>query len=356
MCPHHMLLTHYKILILPPALLSGFHTSSPIITERLANESGHSPALAQSAIALILPGYTVLCGALELQAKSIIAGSVRLVYAIIYSLFLGFALTMGTAIYGVIDKEATSETVCREPLSGEGYWIFFFVPAFAFCLMVINQAKYRQMPVMLGKSLQFTSVFPRRIRTCFTSLQFDVSRRLTKPHRTPYPTTKCLSMTTRLTLLNSHRLRWLPSQLLYRQTLRWQRTSVFRGRILCNSRYGERLLPCQSRRGDQRSQPTLQESDRQDCIALHSGGLESDAQYAGICCSDTYWMANDTLSPPTLWCCTTWYKRLKPGKEATSRVPCYLLTRCIGYASRHIRTSTLRSLRVRIAGSGHQHQ
>lgn len=58
------------------------------------------PALAQSAIALILPGYTVLCGALELQSKSIIAGSVRLVYAIIYSLFLGFALTMGTAVYG----------------------------------------------------------------------------------------------------------------------------------------------------------------------------------------------------------------------------------------------------------------
>lgn len=113
------------------------------------------PALAQSSIALILPGYTVLCGALELQAKSIIAGSVRLVYAIIYSLFLGFALTMGTSIYGVIDKSATSDITCHNPLSGEGYWIFFFVPPFAFCLMVINQAKYKQMPVMLGKSSHY---------------------------------------------------------------------------------------------------------------------------------------------------------------------------------------------------------
>lgn len=63
------------------------------------NELFCFPALAQAAIALILPGYTVLCGALELQAKSIVAGSVRMVYAIIYSLFLGFALTMGTALY-----------------------------------------------------------------------------------------------------------------------------------------------------------------------------------------------------------------------------------------------------------------
>jgi uncharacterized membrane protein YjjP (DUF1212 family) len=43
-------------------------------------------ALAQSSIALILPGYIVLCGALELQSKSMVAGSVRMVYAIIVSI------------------------------------------------------------------------------------------------------------------------------------------------------------------------------------------------------------------------------------------------------------------------------
>lgn len=57
-------------------------------------------AVAQSSIALILPGYTVLCAALELQSKSLVAGSVRMVYAIIYSLFLGFGILIGTVIMG----------------------------------------------------------------------------------------------------------------------------------------------------------------------------------------------------------------------------------------------------------------
>ena len=57
-------------------------------------------AIAQSSIALILPGYTVLCAALELQSKSLVSGSVRMVYAIIYSLFLGFGILVGSVVMG----------------------------------------------------------------------------------------------------------------------------------------------------------------------------------------------------------------------------------------------------------------
>lgn len=42
-------------------------------------------AVTQGALALILPGYIILCGALELQSKNIVAGSVRMFYSIIYS-------------------------------------------------------------------------------------------------------------------------------------------------------------------------------------------------------------------------------------------------------------------------------
>jgi uncharacterized membrane protein YjjP (DUF1212 family) len=42
-------------------------------------------AIAQGSLALILPGYIILCGSLELQSKNIVAGSVRMFYAIIYS-------------------------------------------------------------------------------------------------------------------------------------------------------------------------------------------------------------------------------------------------------------------------------
>jgi len=104
-------------------------------------------AMAQSSIALILPGYMVLCASLELQSKSMVAGSVRMVYAIIYSLFLGFGITVGTAFYGLMDPNATSATTCQNPITGFYKWPF--VPAFALCLAFINQAKWRQMPVMV---------------------------------------------------------------------------------------------------------------------------------------------------------------------------------------------------------------
>jgi len=103
-------------------------------------------AMAQSSIALILPGFMVLCASLELQSKHIVAGSVRMVYAIIYSLFLGFGITIGTVLYGMMDKNATSMTTCHEPMSTNFH--YFFVPAFAICLMIVNQAKCKQIPSM----------------------------------------------------------------------------------------------------------------------------------------------------------------------------------------------------------------
>ncbi|PGH09438.1 hypothetical protein GX51_00543 [Blastomyces parvus] len=107
-------------------------------------------ALAQSSICLILPGYIVLCGALALQSRNIIAGSVRMVYAIIYSLFLGFGMLIGTALYGAIDKNATSEFACpASPIRNEYLQRFPFVLGFAICSSLINQAKFKQIPVMV---------------------------------------------------------------------------------------------------------------------------------------------------------------------------------------------------------------
>ena len=132
-----------------------FEISAAVLTSFLARAFGSIKggnvfcfsALAQSSIALILPGYIVLCASLELQSHSIVAGSVRMVYAIIYSLFLGFGITMGTAIYGVLDHHAVSEPTCKDPSSG--FLIFLAVPCFTLCLCVINQAKWKQTPIMI---------------------------------------------------------------------------------------------------------------------------------------------------------------------------------------------------------------
>ncbi|KAL4804718.1 hypothetical protein BDV18DRAFT_27040 [Aspergillus unguis] len=108
-------------------------------------------ALSQSSIALILPGFMVLCSSLELQSHQIIAGSIRMVYAIIYSLFLGYGVTVGTTIYGLIDANATSEKQCpNQDVYGSPYTQrFCFVPLFVIFVAVINQAKWKQLPTMI---------------------------------------------------------------------------------------------------------------------------------------------------------------------------------------------------------------
>ena len=95
-------------------------------------------ALAQSSIALILPGYIILCASLELQSRNIVAGSVRMVYAIIYTLFLGFGITIGTALFGFMDpRGATSSVTCESPAYWKNTYLthFPFVPIFTMCLV-----------------------------------------------------------------------------------------------------------------------------------------------------------------------------------------------------------------------------
>lgn len=132
-----------------------FEIGAAVVTSFLARAFGSIrggdlfcfSALAQSSIALILPGYIVLCASLELQSRSIVAGSVRMVYAIIYSLFLGFGITIGTAVYGLLDSNAVSQTTCKNSMPA--HWFFFFVPGFTMCLIIINQAKWKQAPMMM---------------------------------------------------------------------------------------------------------------------------------------------------------------------------------------------------------------
>ncbi|ODQ80982.1 hypothetical protein BABINDRAFT_170700 [Babjeviella inositovora NRRL Y-12698] len=104
-------------------------------------------AITQGSLALILPGYIILCGSLELQSRNLVAGAVRMFYAIIYSLLLGFGITLGAALYGWIDKNATSETQCPTQLNP--WFRFIFVPGFTIGLGLVNQARFSQLPVMV---------------------------------------------------------------------------------------------------------------------------------------------------------------------------------------------------------------
>lgn len=106
-------------------------------------------AIAQGSLALILPGYIILCGSLELQSRNLVAGGVRMFYAIIYSLFLGFGITLGSALYGWVDSDSTSRTSCPAHHQTDARFRILFVPLFTTCLGLINQAELRQLPVMI---------------------------------------------------------------------------------------------------------------------------------------------------------------------------------------------------------------
>jgi uncharacterized membrane protein YjjP (DUF1212 family) len=107
-------------------------------------------AISQASIALILPGFLVLCSSLELQSHQIIAGSIRMVYALLFSLFIGYGITVGTTIYGLIDPKAVSDTQCPKKGAFQNPYAqrFPFVALMTIWLLIINQGKWKQLPPM----------------------------------------------------------------------------------------------------------------------------------------------------------------------------------------------------------------
>lgn len=105
-------------------------------------------AIVLSGLCMILPGYMILRGALEIQSRSIVSGVVGMFYAIIYSLFLGFGLTLGSALYGWIDKNAYDKTTCSNIGTIGNIWKLLFVPCFNVFQSLACQATWNQVGVM----------------------------------------------------------------------------------------------------------------------------------------------------------------------------------------------------------------
>ncbi|PWN44218.1 DUF1212-domain-containing protein [Ceraceosorus guamensis] len=111
-------------------------------------------SIASSGLILVLPGYVILCGSLELASKNMIAGSVRMVYAIIYSLFLGFGIAIGSDFYFLLDPAARNSILpdwpwYRQPISP--WFNFIFVPLFSLlsCFNLLQPLRSWNLPVMV---------------------------------------------------------------------------------------------------------------------------------------------------------------------------------------------------------------
>lgn len=68
-------------------------------------------SLVSGGIVLILPGFIVLSGALELASRNITSGAVRMGYSVIYSLFLGFGISIGSELYVKMRGQAVTNAV-----------------------------------------------------------------------------------------------------------------------------------------------------------------------------------------------------------------------------------------------------
>ncbi|WVO12578.1 hypothetical protein L204_100182 [Cryptococcus depauperatus] len=120
-------------------------------------------ALVSGGVVLILPGYIVLCGALELASRNITAGAVRIGYSVIYSLFLGFGISIGAVLYAKIthhDVINASDYTCAYThhsgvpwymVTPSGWWYFFSVPGASLALSLKNQQPFwaKELPIMV---------------------------------------------------------------------------------------------------------------------------------------------------------------------------------------------------------------
>ncbi|KAF9908256.1 hypothetical protein EC991_010096 [Linnemannia zychae] len=136
------------------------------VAEALRHHNVCTSAIKFAGIVIILPGYTITCSILELSSRHIISGSVRLFYAIVFSLLLGYGLTIGASLWSLFDHSTRDDgskfsAECpNAPLNP--LWNILFVPFFAISLNIWLKAHPRQWPLatvlsIVGYSVSYTS-------------------------------------------------------------------------------------------------------------------------------------------------------------------------------------------------------
>ncbi|KZT11599.1 DUF1212-domain-containing protein [Laetiporus sulphureus 93-53] len=77
----------------------------------IRTESFCYTSISSAGIVGILPGFLILCSSLELGSKNIVCGSVNMVYALIYTLTLGFGLQLGSDLFLLVHPSARDTVV-----------------------------------------------------------------------------------------------------------------------------------------------------------------------------------------------------------------------------------------------------
>ncbi|KAI8370401.1 uncharacterized protein BYT42DRAFT_502206 [Radiomyces spectabilis] len=105
-----------------------FEVSACIIvgfTARAMNDYACFTSVAIPSILVLLPGYGMTMAMMELSSHHIPTGTIRLVYAIIYTLMLGYGLQMGSSLYGSINSSGADDGLCNRSVNP-----WFYIPLF----------------------------------------------------------------------------------------------------------------------------------------------------------------------------------------------------------------------------------
>ncbi|KIY72332.1 DUF1212-domain-containing protein [Cylindrobasidium torrendii FP15055 ss-10] len=113
-------------------------------------------AVTSSSVALVLPGMVALHGGLELMSRNLISGSVRLIYAVIYAIFVAFGLFVGAELFELMTEKPVSgleDYYCSSVHTIEGpwwqrssgvWWSFLTVPLVSLTLALCKYYPYKQ--------------------------------------------------------------------------------------------------------------------------------------------------------------------------------------------------------------------
>ncbi|CAO3673169.1 unnamed protein product [Rhizopus microsporus] len=114
-------------------------------------------AVAISAIVIALPGYSLTCSVMELSARNLVSGSIHLVYALIYVLFLAFGIGYGCSIWRLSHPDVDLNVLgaCQNSLNP--YWTFLFLPLSTIGLGTVYGADVHQwFPMVLDSAVGYS--------------------------------------------------------------------------------------------------------------------------------------------------------------------------------------------------------
>ncbi|RCI02585.1 hypothetical protein CU098_006441, partial [Rhizopus stolonifer] len=100
-------------------------------------------SVAMSSILILLPGYTMTVGVIELSARQVTTGIVRLVYSIFYAFQLAYGLQMGSNVYSAVDPKASEFGLCNQTAVSPWY-LFLLLPILSITLSLSYGSSKKQ--------------------------------------------------------------------------------------------------------------------------------------------------------------------------------------------------------------------